>query len=107
MKATLKGRYEGDKATAATTLAAPAGDLRFKASATEAAFANGPSLRGLTLTLEKPGAFLVDLKPHNQVNHPRSSSPSRLHLPPPPPPPPLTYPYPIWGGCRRMCASSS
>jgi len=66
MKATLKGRYEGDKATAATTLAAPAGDLRFKASATEAAFANGPSLRGLTLTLEKPGAFLVDLKPHNQ-----------------------------------------
>jgi len=99
MKATLKGRYEGDKATAATTLAAPAGDLRLKASATEAAFANGPSLRGLTLTLEKPGAFLVDLKPHNQVNR-------RLHLPPPPPPPPLTYPNPI-GGCRRMCASSS
>ncbi|ONM11685.1 Outer envelope pore protein 24A chloroplastic [Zea mays] len=67
MKATLKGRYEGDKATAATSLAAPAGDLRLKASATEAVFANGPSLRGLTLTLEKPGAFLVDLKPHNQV----------------------------------------
>ena len=68
MKATLKGRFEGDKATAATTLAVPAaGDLRFKASATEAAFANGPSLRGLTLTLEKPGAFLIDLKPHNQV----------------------------------------
>ncbi|WVZ61330.1 hypothetical protein U9M48_011228 [Paspalum notatum var. saurae] len=67
MKATLKGRYEGDKATAATTLAVPAaGDLRFKASATEACFANGPSLKGLTLTLEKPGAFLVDLKPHNQ-----------------------------------------
>nr|ACG31274.1 DANA2 [Zea mays] len=66
MKATLKGRYEGDKATAATTLAAPAGDLRLKASATEAAFTNGPSLRGLTLTLEKPGGFLVDLKPHNQ-----------------------------------------
>ncbi|PVH30879.1 hypothetical protein PAHAL_9G005200 [Panicum hallii] len=67
MKATVKGRFEGDKATAATTLAVPAaGDLRFKASATEAAFANGPSLRGLTLTLEKPGAFLIDLKPHNQ-----------------------------------------
>ncbi|CAN6296989.1 unnamed protein product [Urochloa humidicola] len=67
MKATVKGRFDGDKATAATTLAVPAaGDLRLKASATEAAFANGPSLRGLTLTLEKPGAFLVDLKPHNQ-----------------------------------------
>ncbi|KAF8762396.1 hypothetical protein HU200_009577 [Digitaria exilis] len=67
MKATVKGRFEGDKATAATTLAVPAaGDLRLKASATEAAFANGPSLKGLTLTLEKPGAFLIDLKPHNQ-----------------------------------------
>ncbi|KAL6638296.1 hypothetical protein ACP70R_025868 [Stipagrostis hirtigluma subsp. patula] len=67
MKATLKGRFEGDKATAATTLAVPAaGDLRLKASATEAAFSNGPSLRGLTLTLEKPGAFLVDLKPHTK-----------------------------------------
>ncbi|CAL4920199.1 unnamed protein product [Urochloa decumbens] len=67
MKATVKGRFEGDKATAATTLAVPAaGDLRLKASATEAAFASGPSLRGITLTLEKPGAFLVDLKPHNQ-----------------------------------------
>lgn len=99
MKATLKGRYEGDKATAATTLAAPAGDLRLKASATEAVFANGPSLKGLTLTLEKPGAFLVDLKPHNQVNRPRRAS----HLPSPPPQA-LTYPDPI---CRRMCASSS
>ncbi|KAL6909589.1 hypothetical protein ACP4OV_001870 [Aristida adscensionis] len=67
MKATLKGRFEGDKATAATTLAVPAaGDLRLKASATDASFSSGPSLRGLTLTLEKPGAFLLDLKPHNQ-----------------------------------------
>lgn len=67
MKATVKGRYEGDKATAAATVAlAPAGDLRLRASATDAAFAAGPSLDGLTLTLEKPGAFLLDLKPHNQ-----------------------------------------
>uniref|UniRef100_A0ACD5WER1 Uncharacterized protein n=1 Tax=Avena sativa TaxID=4498 RepID=A0ACD5WER1_AVESA len=67
MKATVKGRYEGDKATAAATLAlSAAGDLRLRASATDAAFAAGPSLDGLTLTLEKPGAFLVDLKPHNQ-----------------------------------------
>lgn len=67
MKATVKGRYEGDKATAAATIALPAaGDLRLKASATDAAFAGGPSLKGLTLTLEKPGAFLIDLKPHNQ-----------------------------------------
>lgn len=68
MKATLKGRFDGNKATAATTLAVPAaGDLRFKASATEATFTNGPSLNGLTVTVEKPGAFIVDLKPHNKV----------------------------------------
>ncbi|KAL5218470.1 hypothetical protein ABZP36_019154 [Zizania latifolia] len=68
MKATVKGRYEGDKATAAATLAVSpaAADLRFKASATDAAFARGPSLEGLTLTLEKPGSFLVDLKPHTK-----------------------------------------
>ncbi|KAM0920140.1 hypothetical protein ACQ4PT_007781 [Festuca glaucescens] len=67
MKATVKGRYEGDKATAAATLAlSAAGDLRLRASATDAAFAAGPSLDGLTLTLEKPGSFLVDLKPNNQ-----------------------------------------
>jgi hypothetical protein len=105
MKATVKGRYEGDKATAATTLAVPAaGDLRLKASATEAAFANGPSLRGLTFTLEKPGAFLVDLKPHNQVKirllsfhtFTMGAQAHLLHLPPPLPP-----------SFRRMCASSS
>uniref|UniRef100_A0A0E0KLQ6 Outer envelope pore protein 24, chloroplastic n=1 Tax=Oryza punctata TaxID=4537 RepID=A0A0E0KLQ6_ORYPU len=69
MKATVKGRYEGDKATAAATLAVTpsAADLRFKASATDAAFARGPSLEGLTLTLEKPGSFLLDLKPHSKV----------------------------------------
>ncbi|XP_051231110.1 outer envelope pore protein 24, chloroplastic [Lolium perenne] len=67
MKATVKGRYEGDKATAAATLAlSAAGDLRLRASATDAAFAAGPSLDGLTLTLEKPGSFLLDLKPNNQ-----------------------------------------
>ncbi|XP_062213919.1 outer envelope pore protein 24, chloroplastic-like [Phragmites australis] len=67
MKATLTGRFVGDKATAATTLVVPAaGDLRLKASATEATFSNGPSLLGLTLTLEKPGSFLIDLKPHNR-----------------------------------------
>lgn len=67
MKATVKGRYEGDKATAAATLAlSAAGDLRLRASATDAAFAAGPSLDGLTLTLEKPGSFLLDLKPSNQ-----------------------------------------
>lgn len=69
MKATVKGRYEGNKATAAATLAftPSAADLRFKASATDAAFARGPSLEGLILTLEKPGSFLLDLKPHSKV----------------------------------------
>jgi hypothetical protein len=99
MKATVKGRYEGDKATAAATLAlSAAGDLRLRASATDAAFAAGPTLDGLTLTLEKPGSFLLDLKPNNQVTIPSSistSSPSAEshHRPDPTP-------------CR-MCASSS
>jgi hypothetical protein len=70
----VKGRYEGDKATAAATLAlSAAGDLRLRASATDAAFAAGPSLDGLTLTLEKPGSFLLDLKPSNQVTIPSST----------------------------------
>jgi hypothetical protein len=41
-----------------TTLAVPfPGDLCLKAPATEATFANGPSLRDLPFTIEKPDAF--------------------------------------------------
>ncbi|WOK99701.1 G-box-binding factor 1-like [Canna indica] len=61
MKATLKGRYEVNKSTAAVaTFALNAGDVRVKASMTDATFVRGLSLNGLALSLEKPGAFIFD-----------------------------------------------
>ncbi|CAL9146262.1 unnamed protein product, partial [Musa hybrid cultivar] len=60
MKATVKGRYEVDKSVATATLAVHAGDARLKTSFTDATFAGGPSLEGLVLSVEKPGAFIVD-----------------------------------------------
>ncbi|KAG6484386.1 hypothetical protein ZIOFF_052901 [Zingiber officinale] len=69
MKATLKGRYEANKgATAVSTLAVNAGDVRIKASMTDATFIRGPSLNGLALSVEKPGAFILDYHlPANDV----------------------------------------
>ncbi|KAK7351698.1 hypothetical protein VNO77_11323 [Canavalia gladiata] len=61
MKAALKGRYEIDKnGGAAATLAVNAGDVKIRASITDATFVNGPNLTGFALALEKPGAFIVD-----------------------------------------------
>ncbi|XP_027332555.1 outer envelope pore protein 24, chloroplastic-like isoform X2 [Abrus precatorius] len=61
MKATLKGKYDVDKnGAAAATFAVNAGDIKLKASVTEATFINGPSLTGLALAVEKPGSFIVD-----------------------------------------------
>ncbi|XP_038705206.1 outer envelope pore protein 24A, chloroplastic-like isoform X1 [Tripterygium wilfordii] len=60
MKASLKGRYELDKSSAAATLAVGAGDVKLRASMTEATFAKGPSLSGLALAVEKPGFFIID-----------------------------------------------
>ncbi|WOL13048.1 outer envelope pore protein 24, chloroplastic [Canna indica] len=60
MKATVKGRYEVDKSSAVATLSTQAGDARIKASITDATFASGPSLDGLVLSIEKPGAFIFD-----------------------------------------------
>ncbi|CAI9116721.1 OLC1v1017951C1 [Oldenlandia corymbosa var. corymbosa] len=60
MKASLKARYEADKAAAAATVAANAGDLRLRASMTDATVVNGPSLNGLVLAVEKPGSFIID-----------------------------------------------
>ncbi|XP_042428821.1 outer envelope pore protein 24B, chloroplastic-like isoform X1 [Zingiber officinale] len=69
MKTTLKGRYEANKgATAVSTLAVNAGDVRIKASMTDATFIRGPSLNGLALSVEKPGAFILDYHlPANDV----------------------------------------
>lgn len=60
MKASLKGRYDADKSTAAVTLAVNAGDVKLRASMTDATVIGGPSLNGLALAVEKPGFFIVD-----------------------------------------------
>lgn len=63
MKATVKAKYDVDKSTASfvsTLAASAAGDARISVTATDASFVKGPSLQGLKLTLEKPGAFIID-----------------------------------------------
>lgn len=68
MKAAVKGKYEVNKSTAAATLSLHAGDGRLKASVTEATFANGSSVDGLVLSLEKPGAFILDYTVKDKAN---------------------------------------
>lgn len=62
MKASLKAKYETDKAaaTGAATIAFNAGDFKLRASMTDATVVNGPSLNGLALAVEKPGSFIFD-----------------------------------------------
>lgn len=62
MNTSLKLSYglEKNNAAAFATVAAKAGDVKFKASMTDATFANGPSLTGLVLAVEKPGSFGID-----------------------------------------------
>ncbi|KAD6119194.1 hypothetical protein R6Q59_025253 [Mikania micrantha] len=62
MKASFKGKYDADKATVASavTVAFNAGDVKFRASMTDATVVNGPSLNGLALAVDKPGSFTVD-----------------------------------------------
>ncbi|KAK1268800.1 hypothetical protein QJS04_geneDACA006192 [Acorus gramineus] len=61
MKASLKGKYEVEKGSAAATLTIPAaGDAKLRASFTDATFSKGPSLDGLSLSLDKPGSFIID-----------------------------------------------
>ncbi|XP_065848135.1 outer envelope pore protein 24, chloroplastic [Euphorbia lathyris] len=61
MKASLKGKYDTANTTgAAATIAFNAGDVKLRASMTDATVAKGPSLNGLVLAVEKPGFFIVD-----------------------------------------------
>ncbi|KAK8596748.1 hypothetical protein V6N12_065228 [Hibiscus sabdariffa] len=60
MKASLKGRYADEKNTAAATFAVNAGDVKLRASITDATAVDLPSLNGLTLAVEKPGSFTID-----------------------------------------------
>lgn len=61
-KATVKGKYDVEKnaGSAVATVAFYAGDVRLKASVTEATVVKGPSLNGLVLSVEKPGTFILD-----------------------------------------------
>lgn len=70
MKATVKGRYEGQKSSSAATVSFTTGDLRLKASITDATLLNAPSLHGLALSIEKPSAFLVDFNIPKKVGVP-------------------------------------
>ncbi|KAH8489833.1 hypothetical protein H0E87_025159, partial [Populus deltoides] len=60
MKASLKGKYDNDKSSTAATVAFNAGDVKLRASITDATVVNGPSLNGLALAVEKPGFFIID-----------------------------------------------
>ncbi|KAI6688861.1 outer envelope pore protein 24, chloroplastic-like [Syzygium oleosum] len=60
MKASLKGKYDLDKNGAAATLGVGAGELKLRASITDATVVKGPSMNGLVLAVEKPGFFIVD-----------------------------------------------
>lgn len=68
MKASLKGKYETDKSSAAANISVFASDVKFRASLTDATFAAGPSLNGLVLAVEKPGSFIVDYNVPKKVN---------------------------------------
>lgn len=60
MKASLKGKYDLDKNGAAATIGVSAGELKLRASITDATVVKGPSMNGLVLAVEKPGFFIVD-----------------------------------------------
>ncbi|OVA04530.1 hypothetical protein BVC80_1715g48 [Macleaya cordata] len=61
MKATLKGTYYTDKdSSAVASFAINAGDVKLKASMTDATVVHGPSLNGLALSLEKPNSFVIN-----------------------------------------------
>ncbi|XP_051139843.1 outer envelope pore protein 24A, chloroplastic-like [Andrographis paniculata] len=60
VKASFKARYEPDKVAAAATVTVNTGDVKLRASITDATIVNGPTLNGLALGVEKPGFFIVD-----------------------------------------------
>ncbi|GJS75443.1 outer envelope pore protein 24, chloroplastic-like protein [Tanacetum coccineum] len=60
MKATFKGSYDPDNSDATGSVVLNAGNINLRASVTNDTFVNGPSINGLTLSLESPGSFTVD-----------------------------------------------
>lgn len=87
MKVVVKGKYGTDKSAAAsasasaTLSAAPAGDLRLKASVTDSTFLRCASLDGLSFSLEKPGSLILDFNvPKRVIYSFRPSSPDLVSL---------------------------
>uniref|UniRef100_A0A7N0TQL0 Uncharacterized protein n=1 Tax=Kalanchoe fedtschenkoi TaxID=63787 RepID=A0A7N0TQL0_KALFE len=60
MKASLKTRYDLDKNAGAATVGFGVGDVKLRATLTDATVVKGPSMNGLALAVEKPGFFIVD-----------------------------------------------
>lgn len=69
MKASLKAKYDTDKSSsAAAVVAVTAGNVKLRASMTDATIVKGPSLNGLALAVEKPGFFIIDYNVPKNVN---------------------------------------
>ncbi|KAK8624360.1 hypothetical protein V6N13_065706 [Hibiscus sabdariffa] len=60
MKASLNGRYTNDDSTSVATLAVNAGNVKLLASMSDTTLVKGPRLNNLTLTVEKPGSFIIN-----------------------------------------------
>ncbi|XP_059636674.1 outer envelope pore protein 24A, chloroplastic [Cornus florida] len=60
MKLSLEAKYDADKNAAGATCSFNAGDVKLRASMTDATLVKGPSLNGLALAVEKPGFFVID-----------------------------------------------
>nr|XP_043636046.1 outer envelope pore protein 24B, chloroplastic [Erigeron canadensis] len=62
MKASFKAKYDVEKSSAASAVSVVfnAGDVKLRASMTDATVVNGPSLNGLALAVDKPGSFSID-----------------------------------------------
>ncbi|KAJ9540859.1 hypothetical protein OSB04_027365 [Centaurea solstitialis] len=61
IKASFRGGYDADHSDAsATVVVNTGGGINLRASTTGDTFVNGPSLNGVTLSLENPGFFNVD-----------------------------------------------
>lgn len=60
IRASLTGRLDDDVSSAVGTITVDGGDVKLKASITDADFNNGLSFNTLLLSLEKPSAFIID-----------------------------------------------
>lgn len=73
-KASLKARYDSGSQSAVSTLSFGVGDLKVKASVSDATFVSGSSLAGVGIGVEKPGAFIIDYDLPSNVRNSTSKS---------------------------------